>query len=75
LNLGVSLQQLAELLASFDAGAINLFEGLQPQLATLGQRRLLDELQRDLNGFDFVAALHKLRDFADEVGVSLVETS
>jgi signal transduction histidine kinase/HPt (histidine-containing phosphotransfer) domain-containing protein len=70
-ELTFALEQLAELLAEFDAAAINCFEELSASLPRLVARDTIDDLQRAINGFDFARALEQLRQIADKLGIAL----
>ena len=70
-ELTFAVGQLAELLAEFDAAAINCFEELSASLPTLVARDTIDDLQRAINGFDFARALEQLRQIADKLGIAL----
>ena len=70
-----ALQHLSELLADFDAAAINRFEDLRPSLRELVSQKRIEELQRAIHGFDFTLAQHRLQGLAVDLGVQLGATT
>ena len=73
-QIALALQHLSELLAEFDAAAINHFEDLRPSLRGLVAQERIDDLQRAIHGFDFTLAQHRLQGLAAELCVQLQAT-
>lgn len=71
----LALQTLSELLADFDAAAINRFEDLRPSLRGLVSHAHVEDLQRAIHGFDFTLAQHRLHRVAADLSIQLRETT
>jgi nitrogen-specific signal transduction histidine kinase/HPt (histidine-containing phosphotransfer) domain-containing protein len=70
-----TLQALSELLAGFDAAAINRFEDLRPSLRGLVAPEHIEDLQRAIHGFDFTLAQHRLTRVATGLCIQLRATT
>lgn len=66
-----ALRHLSELLADFDAAAINHFEQLRPSLLGLVSSERIEDLQRAIHGFDFTLAQRRLHELAADLGVQV----
>lgn len=74
LDVDTELNELADLLANFDAAAINRFTRLQRVLSGATSRDHIEGLRQAINGFDFSNARARLQVVADELGIRLAET-